>query len=46
MPEQKSPTAEEVECLQAQGIDDKNGGVGGGRQAKGLSDDMGGVGGG
>ena len=33
-------------CLWAQGIDDNDGGIGGGRRAQGISNDDGGVGGG
>ena len=33
-------------CLWAQGIDDDDGSVGGGRRAQGISEDDGGVGGG
>ena len=38
-----SLTAEAAVFLRAQGIDDNDGGVGGGKQARGLSDNDGGV---
>ena len=39
-----TPTAEAAVCLRSQGIEEDNGGVGGGRWSRGLSDNDGGVG--